>query len=589
MKPLKLVIQIFLLWIGLGACQNFLSPTDDSQYTKDRFYNDPAFAYGMLINAYTGGAFPTTWPMDEVATDDAVSNLPSNNYRRMATGEWSALFDPTSIWNGAYNSIMNMNYFLTIVDTVQWSWQDTIKNRLFRQRYTGEAIAFRGYYLFRLLQRNGGVASDGNLLGVPLPLKTITSTDDWKLKRPTFKETVDQINSDFDAALKLMPYRYRDVPNATSAYDLAWNKVNGAGINRNLLDGRAVLGVKARLALLAASPAYNNGNYDPVMADSAVQIAGRMIKNNGGFTASVYPDAVFWDADNDVSNDEIIWRNDYSSSRTLETDNFPPTLYGNGRVNPSQNFVDAFPMLNGYPIDNSASGYNPQNPYTNRDPRLKLIVVTNLSAVRTGSSINTAGDSPTNDGINKLQNASTRTGYYLLKLLRKDVNLNPSSTSNRNHFYVHQRWTEILLIYAEAANEKYGPTVDPGFGFTAKDVIAAIRKRAGISQTDGYLNSITDKAAMRELIRNERRLELSFEGFRFWDLRRWMVPLSKLNEPAKGVYITTTGSTKNYDYTSDGLGINPVENRLYQDYMYYAPIPYLDTKKYEGLLQNKGW
>ena len=589
MKSTKIILLIVLFGIGLGACQDFLNPTKDNQYTKDRFTNDPAFAYGMLINAYTSGTFSTAYPFDEVATDDAVTNDPTNGYLRLATGEWSALYDPTSVWSGAYGAIINMNYFLSIVNTVQWSWQDTVKNRLFRQRYTGEAMAFRGYYTLKLLQRNGGIASDGSMLGVPIDSTLITYQDDWKLPRPSFQATVKNISRDFEAALKLMPYRYSDISNATAPADIAWNKVNGAGINKNLIDGRAVLGLKSRLYILAASPAFNDGvNYNLVMADSAAQISGRMIKNNGGFAASVYPDPVFWDADADQTNGEIIWRNDVLTNNTLEGNNYPPKLFGSGRINPTQNLVDAFPMANGYPITDGTSGYDPQNPYTNRDPRLKKFILVNGMTVRS-TVINTAADSPTNDGINKLSTYSTRTGYYLLKLLRTDVNYDPAARNTKIHFFAHERWTEILLNYAEAANEKYGPDGDAGYGFTPRNVIAAIRKRAGIAQPDNFLATVTSAAAMREVIRNERRLELCFEGFRFWDLRRWKVDLTKLTETAKGVYITTDATTNKlkYDYTIKD--VNPVEARAYQTYMYYGPIPYMDTKKYPGILQNQGW
>jgi hypothetical protein len=228
-----------------------------------------------------------------------------------------------------------------------------------------------------------------------------------------------------------------------------------------------------------------------------------------------------------------------------------------------------------------------------RDPRLKKFILVSGTTLR-GTVINTAADNNNattgQDGINHLNGYSTRTGYYLLKLLRTDVNYDPKARNTKIHFFAHQRWTEILLNYAEAANEKYGPDQDAGaYGFTARDVVAAIRKRAGIAQPDNYLASITSKEAMRDVIRNERRIELSFEGFRFWDLRRWKVSLTKLTEPAKGVYITTDPNTSKlvFDYTK--TDVNPVEVRAYTADMYYGPIPYMDTKKYPGILQNKGW
>ena len=130
------------------------------------------------------------------------------------------------------------------------------------------------------------------------------------------------------------------------------------------------------------------------------------------------------------------------------------------------------------------------------------------------------------------------------------------------------------MIYAEAANEAWGPEGMGAYGFSARNVIAAIRKRAGIAQPDNYLASITSKDDMRKVIRNERRLELSFEGFRFWDIRRWK---ENLTEAAKGVIIN------NNVYT-----IKTVENRQYTNDMYYGPIPLTEALK-ANLLQNKGW
>ena len=108
-----------------------------------------------------------------------------------------------------------------------------------------------------------------------------------------------------------------------------------------------------------------------------------------------------------------------------------------------------------------------------------------------------------------------------------------------NHVFVIPK---CILNYAEAANEAWGSVADPkGYGYTAYDIIKAIRKRALGINTDPYLESIkADKVAMRQLIRNERRLELSFEGFRFWDLRRWKVALTELNAPAKGITVSGT-------------------------------------------------
>lgn len=118
--------------------------------------------------------------------------------------------------------------------------------------------------------------------------------------------------------------------------------------------------------------------------------------------------------------------------------------------------------------------------------------------------------------------------------------------------------------------------------YTAYDVIKAIRHRAGIGvdNDDAYLESIkSDRDKMRELIRNERRIELCFENIRFWDLRRWKAPL---NENACGVNITAENGTMKYSRIE-------VEARNYRDYMYYGPIPYSELLKFGALRQNQGW
>ena len=132
-------------------------------------------------------------------------------------------------------------------------------------------------------------------------------------------------------------------------------------------------------------------------------------------------------------------------------------------------------MLNCYPISNPLSGYNPADPYTNRDPRLRMFILVNgATAGVNNTAINTTANGTTIDALNRVE-TSTRTGYYLRKLLRQDVNLNPTSASNQRHYKPHIRYTEIALAYAEAANEAFGPTGTGANTYSAYDVIRAIR------------------------------------------------------------------------------------------------------------------
>jgi len=175
----------------------------------------------------------------------------------------------------------------------------------------------------------------------------------------------------------------------------------------------------------------------------------------------------------------------------------------------------------------------------------------------------------------------------LRKQLRSDINLTPNSTSTQKHYTAFIRYTEIFLAYAEAANEAWGPLGKGVHNYSAYDVIKAIRSRAGVGVMNGdpYLEEAkNNKDKMRELIRNERRLELCFENFRFWDLRRWKVGLEQLNETAEGVEIQKVEGVGSLVYLPFDA-----EERRYKDYMYYGPIPYSEIQKYNNLEQNAGW
>ena len=109
-------------------------------------------------------------------------------------------------------------------------------------------------------------------------------------------------------------------------------------------------------------------------------------------------------------------------------------------------------------------------------------------------------------------------------------------------------------------------------------MIKALHDRAGVG--NDYLDSIQgDKDKMRELIRNERRIELSFENKRFWDMRRWNLDL---NETAKGIKIDQVGGALQYTKID-------VEPRNYASHMYHGPIPETEVLKWSNLEQNKGW
>ena len=577
-----LVLVVFGMMFS-GCKKDLLSPLDDNHRTLEDIYSDPFYAEGILMNAYT--RLPTNgYSFSEVATDDAVTNDKFSPLLNMATGSWSAANNPIDQWNNSYSAIMYINLFLKEVDSVNWSSINKDVRVLFNDRLKGEAYGLRALFMLNLLRAHAGYSANGELLGVPIITEALEPDSDFSKQRNMFDQCMEQIYTDLTEAEKYLPLDYGNIAaaqlparyNGMAVAD--YNRVFG-NFSRQRVSARIVKGIRAKAALLAASPAYNSqGNI--IKWETAADYAGEVLNLNGGLSGLDPQGGLFYTATNvnplnletGIDQKEMLWRGSIVQNNNLERNNFPPTLFGNGRVNPTQNLVDAFPMANGYPISDPASGYAATDPYTKRDPRLKNYILLN-GGTMSNKTIWTKSDNPTNDAVNVLP-TSTRTGYYLRKLMREDVNLNPTSTSTQKHYPVHIRYTEIFLAYAEAANEAWGPEGTGSFGFSARNVIAAIRKRAGITQPDNYLASIITKEDMRKLIRNERRLELSFEDFRFWDLRRWK---ENLTEQAKGVLIT-----------NNTYNVQPVESRQYSDFMYYGPIPLTEALN-ANLQQNKGW
>lgn len=586
----SIILSTLALSMALTSCDDLFEPAIENNLGLEHMYEDAKYAEGVLGNAYT--RIPVGSPsFNEVATDDAVSNQASNSWRKMAGGTWTSSNNPMDAWTGCRAAILYLNLFLANADKVHWA-NDEMVAQMYNDREKGEAYGMRAMFMYYLLRAHGGYGEDGVLYGVPIVTEPEGASSNGNIPRATFAECIKAINDDCDKALELLPTNYKDVEEENEipakyagATVTQYNRVFGAKFNLRMC-GQYVEAYRAKASLLAASPAFSDGS--GVSYETAANNFATILDRIGG-PEGLDPTGNTWycnTADIEaISNGEcvkeIMWREARGESNSLESDNYPPSIYGNGRINPTQNFVDAFPMSNGVPITDEGSGYNAANPYVDRDPRLALYVLTNGGTQgNKNTKIITAADGTTQDAINKLEGKSTRTGYYLRKLLRPDINLDPKSKTTKYHYNARIRFTEMFLSYAEAANEAWGPKGDGGHGYSAYDVIKAIRERAGLGEfgEDSYLDECAEsKDKMRELIRNERRIELSFEGFRFYDLRRWKAPL---NETAMGMSINSTDNT----YTPI-----EVETRNYKDYMYYGPIPYSEVLKFSELQQNAGW
>ena len=543
---------------------------------------ESAYVHGLLIYAYDRMPYLTTTQTD-VATDDAVTNT-TNNYRTMALGTWQSDNNPMSQWDNCKDGIQYVNLFLSMVEKVSWAPSSASKQQMFIDRLKGEAFGLRALFYYYLLQAHGGYADDGKLYGVPLLTEPEDGSSDYNQPRALFADCVKQCFADCDSAMALLPVTYENISTADAiparylslgANVSNYNLVFGDKA-RNLLSGKVAEAIKAQVALYAASPAFREQS--GVTSAEAAKLCANVLKR------------IDWELD---PQGNIWYKNeDRHKNADQESRNFPPTLYGKGEINPSQNLVDAFPMANGLPVTAANSGYDAKNPYADRDPRLSHYIIYNGAQFRNIDIVTGLYSNSKSEVKDNLGNvpASTRTGYYMSKLLREDVNPQSSNLVEQQHIYARIRYTEIFLAFAEAANDAWGPTGDGGTGHSAYDVIKAIRERAGIApaepgstdRTDVYLEECkSDKDKMTSLIRNERRIELCFENKRFWDLRRWMLPL---NEPVDGVEITKIDADKDPDPDNLVYRRFKVEDRVFDDsYQHYGPIPRGEILKWSNL------
>jgi hypothetical protein len=554
MKPKKGILFIAAL-LTFSACDKYFEYENQAFLKEELVFSDYNYIKQVLTNAYT--QLPASFNridngMLESASDDAEHAWDYSRIQLFNSGNWDAYNNPDDVWARQYLAIRRANVFLNGTDTTSFRQFQYVDDNTYN-RYHAELKQFRaearyliGFFYFDLFKRYGGV---------PVIDRVLSVDEDLNKPRNTVSEVVEFIVAQCDSAIKVLPVVY-DANNT----------------------GRATKGaayaLKSRALLYAASPLYNNGQYDKELCDQAAKAASELLI---GSLKSVYALQANYGSlfTRNWTSKEMIFERREGNVNYFEKANFPIGFDGSGvgATCPSQNLVDAYEMANGKAITDPASGYNPANPYTNRDPRLaQTIIVNNATFSKRPIELWTGGL----DGKGKEK--ASKTGYYLRKYQDDDLNLLQNRTSRHTWYYF--RLGEVYLNFAEAMNEAYGP-LDSRYGLSAVAAVDAIRKRAGmpVLQPADYASPV----ALREKIRQERRIELAFEEHRSWDVRRWKIAESTLGTDLRGMNIV-----KNAD---GSFTYSPyvVEKRVFIPKMYYYPIPNAEILKQKNLEQNPGW
>ncbi len=477
---------------------------------------DWSLGMGMLAMATDEAEGPTATTMNSVNNGDLNSEF-------VYGGE---------MWLFNYQAIRKCNLLLSKIDEVPGN--EALKNRL-----KAEGKFLRAFCYADLIKAFGGV---------PLILNVQNITDDILVERNTYEECLEQIIKDCDESAAVLPVTTSELGRATKG---------------------AALALKARALLYYASPLNNNSNELPRWVAAAAASKAVIDLN----VYSLYPNYYRLFLDKAGNNEAIFTSNYERPGRTHQTPwklamSVAPNPGGAwGGFSPTQNLVDAYEMTNGKPITDPSSGYNAQDPYTNRDARLDQSILHNGSSWK-GVTVETW------DGGNAAEPTNgdrTKTGYGLKKLMDDKYVLADQVYQGGDNNWIYIRYAEVLLNYAEAQNEAAGPDA------SVYSAINLVRQRAGQPALSGL--SQTD---MRDRIRNERRVELCFEEHRFWDVRRWKLGSTFFNGPVRKVQITRNGSEFNYS-------IQVLENRVYNEKFNLLPIPQIEINRNPNLTQNTGY
>ncbi len=612
-----------MLGVFFTSCEEYLDKSPYSNITEENvFVNFVDFQAFIEVNYSRITDYNQHGQNSTTCYDDASIGKSGSHYKVGQIGDYWELYNgsggasgPLSVWStqsgtvgsGAANttgywfetwqSLRANNMALEKLDMLQGTARQ-------KELIEGQAKFFRAFFVAELSKWIGGL---------PYIKRTLSSEGPFNEKKLTPMETMDNAAIDFDDAARLLPRNWDELSVVDHPYQ-TYDPVTGLSSNTGRATKGAAYAMKAISMLWAGSPLCNfsskghvrpdgqtvSGTYDfdPYYMEEAAKAAFEVIKlaENDNFYQLVGMDeyqsfTASLGSNNWVSKSgrkEIIWaRAPQKLSVNGEIGkNFCPNGIGSsaGRnVHATENQLARYETTAGLPIDDSSSGYNPQNPFANRDPRLKASIIVPNEVIYS------------NIKLQSWRTGTSRSKMASSLLIRKFI---VQASPNPGGNYVttpFARLAEMYLIYAEAVNEKYGPNTKPAWGkYTAVEALNVVRSRAKSYSTisPDYLKPImppvnakftTSKEVFRQRIWNERDVELAYEAKRFFDIRRW--------------HIGTDPSTKLlYSLECDLVGTNLANfskeymaTRTFDEKHYWVPIPKKQGQLSDAFPQTVGW
>ncbi len=537
-KILRGTILLLVGSLAMFSCSDNLDVVPKDQVTDAILWSSPENADLFLNNVYAAvPSLPTNDPWENYSDNSMHGQNGSYSLNVYAASQYTPSNGPSK-W-GHYGNIRRCNLFIENVtsSSLPDDWKEV---RL------AEARFLRAYYYYILWSHHGGVPIIANVLNLS------AQGDEIFRPRNSAQETFEFITSELEAIANDLPLEAA-----------AGRATRGAALT-----------LKGVCELFNASPLYNTADDASRWAQAAATF--KRVMDSESYELFDDYETLFYEDNN--NNVEVIWARQHLGGTDLA--NFsngeigPRFVNGSltafGHVNPTQEIVDEYVMANGLPITDPASGYDPENPYADREKRFYQSIVYDGSIWMGDEMVMKQGVGSPNATDLSNSGTSTRTGYYL----RKGVNPEYAIAFNNQNSadWIIFRYAEVLLSYAEAQNEAVGPDA------SVHAAVNAVRDR---SDLDELALDLT-KDEMREAIHRERRVELAFEEKRLLDLFRLKLAETNLNGPLHAVRIEQEGGDWVYNVVPAAGGMrvfDPEKN-------YLLPVPQSARDVNSKLSQN---
>lgn len=579
---LNTIIGVSLGVLALASCNDKMDYKEYNVYDKDYVSSSMGYVGNLMTDIYNYADYDfgqdSKGAILGSATDESEFATPGNPIQDLYDGAWSPANAHSTTWSNMYSGIADCNIVLSEFQGLKFaldSLNSDYAQQMYRyNNYKWESRFWRSYFYFNLVRQYGGVplVTESPVGGNSKDINVMPRVSSDSI----YKFIMDECNVVKDSIIE----DYSKLGNMA---------LPASAAETGRADKLAVLALRARAALYWASPLFNTTN-----DKSRYYIAAKYTKElldacdaRGKKLAADY--SSLWGTDNwkneAVTCEILFGRRIYGTgtagaSAVFEGYNYPVGIEGGSGGNcPTQNLVNAYEMQStGLGIDQPGSGYNSSNPYVGRDPRLDATVAKNGDIWPT--SYKTALQTYYGGTNGEPVSGATPTGYYIKKYCHGAINLASNSKYKvDNHTWITFRLGEFYLNMAEALYKYFGSATATSaeFPLSATDYVNKVRARA---KMPNFPTSLGNDAFWAKY-KNERMVELAFEGHRFWDVRRWKeggtyfrnIIEAKLTKSDSGVITFSCDTIK----------------RQWDDKMYLFPIPQSERQKNKNLTQNPGW